>query len=544
MQRRAILSGRGFCSGRIGRTASGIARNALVSAVSVLGPPLALIVANRFLVSAMTALNLVQALIPTTPGSKSGTGQGSGTDTSNTGSTAFSLLLPGNAESAADATTGDPGANAANNGETTSAEDPSTSLVDILSGAQATNIASDEQVGLDGLAVTPEGSITGVNDDGIVELTETELEGTAAPGTQSDTAQAGAVASAANGTTVPTQAPSGGEVASTNPASTLPADPTSQIKAAAPQTQTTQPVTAPETSAAPALQAKGDLLEGGKGAPTAQQLLGTADPKAASDTAQRDPTASTLLNGNAQKNAFGANAANGSQQSFAANSGTQNGNQPAFHEVSSQQLQQENPAQRLLQQTAAPPPPRFDVAPQTAATPDIGTATAGQTDGTLLADQRPPVTVTVRFDQTIQGQQLAAQQLAFHMKRNFANGVNRFEVRLDPPELGRIDVRLDLGADGRVAAALTVDRPETLDLLQRDARLLQKALEEAGVNVDDGALNFSLRDGNEQAAEEDGNGSGLGGTSAQGDGAEDDLAGSVAQQQVAIVEDDRVDIRV
>jgi flagellar hook-length control protein FliK len=37
-------------------------------------------------------------------------------------------------------------------------------------------------------------------------------------------------------------------------------------------------------------------------------------------------------------------------------------------------------------------------------------------------------------------------------------GKNRFEIRLDPPELGRIEVRLDVDRDGNVTSRLTVER--------------------------------------------------------------------------------------
>ncbi len=160
-----------------------------------------------------------------------------------------------------------------------------------------------------------------------------------------------------------------------------------------------------------------------------------------------------------------------------------------------------------------------------------------------MVDQRPPVTVTVRFDQSIHGPQLAAQQMALHIKRNFANGIHRFEVRLDPPELGRIDVRLEMNADGRAAASLTVDRPETLDLLQRDARLLQKALEQAGINLEDSSLNFSLRDENSQS--EDKNSQTPGGAGPSGsDVTDEDIAQAGVMEHVAILEEDRVDIRI
>jgi flagellar hook-length control protein FliK len=73
-------------------------------------------------------------------------------------------------------------------------------------------------------------------------------------------------------------------------------------------------------------------------------------------------------------------------------------------------------------------------------------------------------------------------------------GSNRFEIRLDPPELGRIDVRLDVDRDGHVTSRLVVDRPETLDALRRDAPGLERALQQAGLKTSDNGLQFSLRD--------------------------------------------------
>jgi flagellar hook-length control protein FliK len=73
-------------------------------------------------------------------------------------------------------------------------------------------------------------------------------------------------------------------------------------------------------------------------------------------------------------------------------------------------------------------------------------------------------------------------------------GKNRFDIRLDPPELGRIDVRLDVDRDGRVTSHLIADRQDTLNLLQRDASGLQRALQDAGLKTADNGLQFSLRD--------------------------------------------------
>lgn len=72
---------------------------------------------------------------------------------------------------------------------------------------------------------------------------------------------------------------------------------------------------------------------------------------------------------------------------------------------------------------------------------------------------------------------------------------NRFEIRLDPKELGRIDVSLDIDKDtGTVGARLVVDRPETLALLQRDAASLQQALSQTGLDASAG-ISLSLRGG-------------------------------------------------
>lgn len=73
-------------------------------------------------------------------------------------------------------------------------------------------------------------------------------------------------------------------------------------------------------------------------------------------------------------------------------------------------------------------------------------------------------------------------------------GSSEFQIRLDPVELGRIDVTLEIDkAKGTVATHLVVDRPDTLALLQRDADQLQQALTQAGLDPSAGGVNLSLR---------------------------------------------------
>ncbi len=84
--------------------------------------------------------------------------------------------------------------------------------------------------------------------------------------------------------------------------------------------------------------------------------------------------------------------------------------------------------------------------------------------------------------------------LAVHIAQQASNGARRFDIRLDPPELGRIEVRLDVSREGQVMTHLVVERAETLDLLQRDARQLERALQDAGLNMSEEDMKFSLKD--------------------------------------------------
>ena len=84
--------------------------------------------------------------------------------------------------------------------------------------------------------------------------------------------------------------------------------------------------------------------------------------------------------------------------------------------------------------------------------------------------------------------------LALEIAARAQSGRNHFEIRLDPPELGRIHVHLDVDKSGQVTSRLVVDRAETLDALRRDAADLERALQQAGLKTGDSGLQFTLRD--------------------------------------------------
>ena len=97
--------------------------------------------------------------------------------------------------------------------------------------------------------------------------------------------------------------------------------------------------------------------------------------------------------------------------------------------------------------------------------------------------------------------QPATNQVFVQLTKAVQNGQNKITIQLRPEELGRVEVKLDIGGDGRVKAMVMADKPETLDLLQKDSRVLERALQEAGLKTDNNSLSFNLhgKEGNGQA---------------------------------------------
>lgn len=92
----------------------------------------------------------------------------------------------------------------------------------------------------------------------------------------------------------------------------------------------------------------------------------------------------------------------------------------------------------------------------------------------------------------------AHEQVAVHLQRAVREGTNKFSIQLSPAELGNIHVKLEIDEEKRVTAAVTVERPSTLELLQRDIKGLERALHNAGLNMEGGDLSFSLGRGDRE----------------------------------------------
>ncbi|UTW58078.1 flagellar hook-length control protein FliK [Kordiimonas sp. SCSIO 12603] len=92
-----------------------------------------------------------------------------------------------------------------------------------------------------------------------------------------------------------------------------------------------------------------------------------------------------------------------------------------------------------------------------------------------------------------------AKQVNLQVSRAVRSGQNEFTVRLDPAELGRVQVKMSF-IDGKVTTKIIAERPETLELMQREARGLERAMETGGHKASTDGISFSLDTGDGQSA--------------------------------------------
>ncbi len=83
--------------------------------------------------------------------------------------------------------------------------------------------------------------------------------------------------------------------------------------------------------------------------------------------------------------------------------------------------------------------------------------------------------VSVRVFQTLRDQILSAT----------SRGETRLEIRLDPPELGRVLIEFEGKGTHLVRAVISAESPETLTLMRRNIDILQRELDKGGMgNID------------------------------------------------------------
>lgn len=116
----------------------------------------------------------------------------------------------------------------------------------------------------------------------------------------------------------------------------------------------------------------------------------------------------------------------------------------------------------------------------------IQQTTQAQTDNKTEALSQMP--------RTASSAHLAAlvSQVSDKMLQRFDGKNSSFEIRLDPAELGKVDVRIEVDADGHVQAILAARDPAAADALMRGTKILENALMQAGLNLGEGGVQVEL----------------------------------------------------
>lgn len=122
----------------------------------------------------------------------------------------------------------------------------------------------------------------------------------------------------------------------------------------------------------------------------------------------------------------------------------------------------------------------------------------------------------------------ATKMVASQITKAVTEGQTRINIRLNPPELGRVEIRMQFNeASNSVKAHVIAEKPETYMMMQRDAHMLEKAMQDSGLEIDGGSINFELaQDQNlfDHNDRRDGHGStSSGDKSAKGDDTEEDV---------------------
>ncbi len=131
------------------------------------------------------------------------------------------------------------------------------------------------------------------------------------------------------------------------------------------------------------------------------------------------------------------------------------------------------------------------------------TATPAQSGG---------VTNPVLQNITATQSQPATQAVAALIVRNAqnSNGTQTLAVQLDPPELGKLQLKMRYERGEPLKVHVVLEKADTLAMFQRNAHALENALNQAGVQTDGSSLTFDLAQDNafQQAMGQDGGSSG------------------------------------
>ncbi|MBL4601916.1 MAG: flagellar hook-length control protein FliK [Emcibacteraceae bacterium] len=130
--------------------------------------------------------------------------------------------------------------------------------------------------------------------------------------------------------------------------------------------------------------------------------------------------------------------------------------------------------------------------------------------------------------ETAEQAKMINEQISVAISKNIIKGQNNFNIRLKPAELGQVEIRIEFLSDGKMQASMMVENEKTLSMLQRDQSVLEKALQDAGINLSNKNMNFSLMKQDQQQSQKF---AGLN-NPANDDGSFEDMAQTETMQEI------------
>ena len=92
----------------------------------------------------------------------------------------------------------------------------------------------------------------------------------------------------------------------------------------------------------------------------------------------------------------------------------------------------------------------------------------------------------------MRGAPTAATQAWSGIIQRFDGRAQQFEMRLDPAELGRVDVKIEITKDNTARIMMMVTNTDAMSELSRSVKALEQALSDSGIDLQEGGLNVEL----------------------------------------------------
>jgi flagellar hook-length control protein FliK len=218
----------------------------------------------------------------------------------------------------------------------------------------------------------------------------------------------------------------------------------------------------------------------------------------ATDVATHQPAAQAKVEAQALPVQFDASTANSKDGDASSQNGQDNGTGKNAAQPGNTHAANDTP-----KSSPAPAPQVFAADQQPSAPTHTPASTTANTDagtGNVVAStpvQPVHIATTLQVSQQTQHNpapdQTAFDALGVAIAARSKDGEKQFDINMHPADLGKIDVRISVDSDGKAQAHLTAEHPQTLQLLKQDQTTLAQNLRDAGLNLANNGLNFSLK---------------------------------------------------